>query len=89
MQIDNTKCAIDIPDPSSISDITFFLFPGCAVIPPGYGAILYFSTAPSFQLWELLGSISYDKPSATFRTGTVPVSIVLLYPYSVIINSTR
>lgn len=67
--VDASKCMIEVPAPHQISDITFFLFPSCAVIPPGYGAILYFATAPIFQQWELLGAVSYEKPSATFRTG--------------------
>ena len=34
----------------------------------GCGAVLYYSPPP-FTGWELLGSVSPDKQSGTFRTG--------------------
>lgn len=65
-QIDATKAITVLEHPASVSEITFFLLP-TTVIPPGYGAILYFSTPP-FQNWVLLGSVDPSKPSGTFRT---------------------
>lgn len=65
--IDNTKAITMVPYPTAVSEITFFLFPS-TIIPPNYGAILYYSIPP-FQQWELLGSIDPEKPSGVFRTG--------------------
>ena len=65
--IDATKAIIQVDDPSSITEVTFFSLPN-SQIPPGYGAILYYSVAP-FQNWVLLGSITPIRPSGIFRTG--------------------
>ena len=67
--IDNGKYMTEVPHPAGITDMTFFLFPTCNIIPPNYGAVIYFSTAPTFAQWELLGSLTLLKPSGTFRTG--------------------
>lgn len=50
-----------------IAEITFFMLPS-TIIPPGYGAILYYTAPPSGE-WEILGSVFLDKPSGMFRTG--------------------
>lgn len=65
--IDNTKAMTVIDYPASIAELTFFLLPNTP-IPPGYGAILYYSIPP-FQNWVLLGSVDPSKPSGIFRTG--------------------
>jgi hypothetical protein len=65
--VDSTKAVTVIDNPSFVTEITFFLLP-TTPIPPGYGAILYYSIPP-FQNWELLGSLDITKPSGTFRTG--------------------
>lgn len=66
-QIDATKAVTMVQYPSMVTEITFFLLPS-TLIPPGYGAILYYATPP-FQNWVLLGSVDPSKPSGTFRTG--------------------
>ena len=65
--IDNTKAVAMLENPSLIPEITFFILPSTP-IPVGYGAILYYSIPP-FQSWEILGSVSPEKPSGSFRTG--------------------
>jgi hypothetical protein len=65
--VDATKAITIVENPGSVTEITFFLLP-TTPIPPGYGAILYYSTPP-FQNWELLGSVDPTKPSGIFRTG--------------------
>lgn len=73
--VSETKCVTFIQYPSIVSELTFFLVPNAA-IPYGYGAILYYSTGVASMEnwstgneWVILGSISPEKPSGTFRTG--------------------
>jgi len=63
----STKAITMVDQPSTVSEITFFLLP-TTPIPAGFGAILYYSLPP-FQSWELLGSVDPSKPSGVFRTG--------------------
>eukprot|EP00428_Durinskia_dybowskii_P065411 CAMPEP_0170386398 /NCGR_PEP_ID=MMETSP0117_2-20130122/17013_1 /TAXON_ID=400756 /ORGANISM="Durinskia baltica, Strain CSIRO CS-38" /LENGTH=163 /DNA_ID=CAMNT_0010642217 /DNA_START=87 /DNA_END=575 /DNA_ORIENTATION=+ len=64
--VDATKAMAVIEQPATVTELTFFLLP-TTVIPPGYGAILYYSVPP-FQNWILIGSIDPSKPSGIFRT---------------------
>eukprot|EP01035_Chromulina_nebulosa_P021196 gene21196-27458_t len=64
--IDNTKAITMIQQPSTVPEITMFLLP-TAPIPNGFGAILYYSLPP-FQAWEIIGCVTIDKPSGSFRT---------------------
>lgn len=65
--IDNTKAVTIIESPGSVPELTFFLL-SSTVIPIGFGAILYYAIPP-FANWEIIGSVSPDKPSGSFRTG--------------------
>lgn len=65
--VDSTKAIAYIEQPCFVNELTFFLLPSTS-IPPGFGAILYYSVPP-FQGWEVIGSISPEKPSGIFRTG--------------------
>eukprot|EP00349_Pseudokeronopsis_sp_Brazil_P002159 CAMPEP_0202964564 /NCGR_PEP_ID=MMETSP1396-20130829/8645_1 /ASSEMBLY_ACC=CAM_ASM_000872 /TAXON_ID= /ORGANISM="Pseudokeronopsis sp., Strain Brazil" /LENGTH=183 /DNA_ID=CAMNT_0049686759 /DNA_START=128 /DNA_END=679 /DNA_ORIENTATION=- len=67
--LDSTKAITLVESPQMVSELTFFLLP-TTTIPPGYGAILYYSLPP-FQEWSLIGSIDLSKPSGAFRTGWV------------------
>jgi Protein of unknown function (DUF775) len=53
--IDATKAVAEIMYPQQIAEIVFFLLP-TSPLPPGSGAVLYYS-APPFANWELLGCI--------------------------------
>ena len=64
--IDSMKAVTVIQSPSTVPEITFFLLP-TTVIPPGYGAILYYAVPP-FTNWVIIGSVSLEKPSGSFRT---------------------
>jgi len=65
--VNSTKAISVVENPGVVAELTFFLLP-TTQIPPGYGAILYYSLPP-FQNWELLGEIDPSKPSGIFRTG--------------------
>lgn len=65
--VDSTKAFTVVENPAYVSELTFFLLP-TTVVPPGFGAILYYSLSP-FQSWEVIGSIDPSKPSGIFRTG--------------------
>lgn len=67
--LDSTKAVTVVEHPHMVSELTFFLLP-TTTIPPGFGAILYYSLPP-FQQWTLIGSIDPSKPSGIFRTGWV------------------
>lgn len=67
--LDTTKAITVVENPQMVSELTFFLLPTTS-IPPGYGAILYYSLPP-FQEWSLIGSVDPMKPSGIFRTGWV------------------
>lgn len=84
--VSETKCITFIQYPSIVSELTFFLVPN-AVIPHGCGAILYYCTGiASMENWStgnewiILGAISPDKPSATFRTGWTMQDILVNSP---------
>lgn len=62
-----SKAITVLPAPGLVNEITFFLLP-TTPIPEGYGAILYYAVPP-FDSWELIGCVSPEKPSGTFRTG--------------------
>lgn len=64
--INETRAVAALTDPCSVTEITFFLLP-TSPVPPGVGAILYYSV--DMTHWELLGSVSPEKPSGIFRTG--------------------
>jgi hypothetical protein len=64
--VDATKAMTIVEQPSAVTEITFFILP-TTIVPPGYGAILYYSVPP-FQNWILVGSVDPSKPSGTFRT---------------------
>ena len=49
-----------IPDPTSVTDLTFFLLPNSPV-PVGFGAVLYFAV-PVLQNWQLIGTVFAEKP---------------------------
>jgi protein Hikeshi len=65
--IDESKCVTEVYAPTTVTDLTFFMFP-TTPIPPGYGGVLYYSKPP-YTDWELLGCVSPEKPSGVFRTG--------------------
>mmetsp|Transcript_21496 Transcript_21496/g.32876 ORF Transcript_21496/g.32876 Transcript_21496/m.32876 type:complete len:203 (+) Transcript_21496:417-1025(+) len=56
---------------SAIPEVVFFLLPG-ANLPPQYGALVYWQAASASNNptgFELLGSVTGDRPSGVFRTG--------------------
>ena len=63
-----TRCISELSEPTLTNEITFFLLPQVS-IPPGHGAVLYFSKAPMFDQWEMIGAVTPEKPSGIFRTG--------------------
>ncbi len=64
--VDSTKAVTVLEQPSTVTELTFFLLPS-TTIPPGFGAILYYSVAP-YQNWILIGEVDPSKPSGIFRT---------------------
>ena len=67
-QISTDRFALNAEYPQGIEEITFFFLPSAAqLIPLNYGAVLYYSFPP-FNSWEIIGSITPNRPSGNFRT---------------------
>jgi hypothetical protein len=78
--LDSTKAVSLLDNPGTVNELTFFLLPSNSnIIPPGYGAILYYSIPP-FQNWVLIGSVCNEKPSGIFRTSWSTNEEVRLQP---------
>jgi len=76
--VSESKAVSIIQSPSTVAEITFFLLP-TSPCPPGFGAVLYFSIDQ--VNWQILGAISPEKPSGTFRTGWPSNEIVCNAPF--------
>ena len=76
--VSESKAVSIIQNPSTVTEITFFLLP-TSPCPPGFGAVLYFSIDQAN--WQILGAISPEKPSGTFRTGWPSNEIVYTAPF--------
>jgi hypothetical protein len=69
-QIDDRKFVVDIDDPASVPDLSLFLLPVAMErfpAPQCAGAALYFTE--DNENWQHIGSLSWDRPSDSFRTG--------------------
>lgn len=64
--LSESKAVTTLPDPQSITELTFFMLP-TTPCPPGFGCILYYSI--DLSNWVLVGSVSPEKQSGIFRTG--------------------
>lgn len=60
MDASGTKCVTEVPLPSQVTDLTFFLLPG-VMLPPGSGVALYYAMPP-FTEWTVLGALTAEKP---------------------------
>jgi len=63
-QISETQWTLDLPSPSQINNITFYLQ---SPLPEGYAAALSYSKPP-FQAIEFLGAIANERASDIFHT---------------------
>ncbi|KAK8809838.1 hypothetical protein WA158_000781 [Blastocystis sp. Blastoise] len=65
-QADERKFITQLPSPSNILELGFFMNPNCQL--PNYCVVLYYSFPP-FQDWEVLATVTPNCPTAIFRTG--------------------
>ena len=65
---DGAKLFLDVPAPRTVPELTLFLLPGAATLPPGSGLVIYWALPP-FETYSALGALTAEAPSATFRTG--------------------
>ena len=61
------KLMLDVLEPSTVNELSFFMLPG-AHLPPGHGAAIYYAMPPHTH-WSLLGAVHENAPSGVFRTG--------------------
>eukprot|EP00051_Salpingoeca_urceolata_P029862 m.491255 g.491255 ORF g.491255 m.491255 type:complete len:210 (+) comp29560_c0_seq1:348-977(+) len=75
-QVDVNKFMFPIVDPESANHVTVFML-GTMPFEPGYAGGVYLCWPGPEPAWYLLGFISNDKPSATFRIAkTKPIDAV-------------
>ena len=70
-QVSPTNVVSEIPDADNVNHIVIFLT-GSVPFPDGMAGAVYFSWPQpnGDQAWQLLGTISNNKPSAIFRSVT-------------------
>ncbi|RDD41794.1 Protein Hikeshi [Trichoplax sp. H2] len=67
-QVSQTHFVFDIPNADNVNHVVIFLL-GTIPLPDGFGASIFFCwpSPNSEPVWQLLGYISNQKPSAIFR----------------------
>lgn len=79
-QMGPTQWMTEIANPGVVPDVTFFIMPDALIsVPEGQGFILYYSVPPS-QNWQVLGTLTRQKPSGIFRTGWPTMSNIVGVP---------
>uniref|UniRef100_A0A667Y247 Protein Hikeshi n=1 Tax=Myripristis murdjan TaxID=586833 RepID=A0A667Y247_9TELE len=67
VQVSADKFVFNLPDYESVNHVVVFML-GTVPFPDGMGGAVYFSfPAAGGQVWQLLGFITNDKPSAIFK----------------------
>lgn len=69
VQVSSDKFVFNLPDYENVNHVVVFML-GTVPFPPGMGGAVYFSfpdPASGGPVWQLLGFITNDKPSAIFR----------------------
>lgn len=69
VQVSSDKFVFDLPDYESVKHVVVFML-GTVPFPAGVGGAVYFSfpdPAGGGPVWQLLGFITNDKPSAIFK----------------------
>lgn len=68
MQISSDKFVFNLPDYENVNHVVVFML-GTVPFPAGMGGAVYFSFPDSIggQVWQLLGFITNEKPSAIFK----------------------
>lgn len=69
VQVAPDKFVFNLPDYENVNHVVVFML-GTVPFPAGMGGAVYFSfpdRASGSQVWQLLGFITNDKPSAIFR----------------------
>ncbi|XP_034721595.1 protein Hikeshi-like [Etheostoma cragini] len=69
LQVSPDKFVFDLPDYESVNHVVVFML-GTVAFPAGTGGAVYFSfpdPASGAPVWQLLGFITNEKPSAIFK----------------------
>ncbi|XP_062302421.1 protein Hikeshi isoform X1 [Osmerus eperlanus] len=72
LQVANDKFVFNLPDYENVNHVVVFML-GTVPFPVGMGGAVYFSFPDQVggQVWQLLGFITNDKPSAIFKIASL------------------
>ncbi|XP_029937608.1 protein Hikeshi [Myripristis murdjan] len=81
VQVSADKFVFNLPDYESVNHVVVFML-GTVPFPDGMGGAVYFSfPAAGGQVWQLLGFITNDKPSAIFKISGLKKDEGVAHPF--------
>lgn len=89
VQVASDKFVFNLPDYEKVNHVVIFML-GTVPFPAGMGGAVYFSfpdAASGGQVWQLLGFITNDKPSAIFRISGLKAADGGHNPFSMMASS--
>ncbi|XP_068195149.1 protein Hikeshi [Antennarius striatus] len=88
VQVASDKFVFNLPDYESLNHVVVFML-GTVPFPAGMGAAVYFSfpDPASGPVWQLLGFISNDKPSAIFKISGLKAGVGGTHPFGMMASS--
>lgn len=88
-QVASDKFVFNLPDYESVNHVVVFML-GTVPFPAGMGGAVYFSfpdPASGGPVWQLLGFISNDKPSAIFKISGLKAGAGGAHPFGAVASS--
>lgn len=84
LQVASDKFVFNLPDCENVNHVVVFML-GTLPFPVGMGGAVYFSFPDSVggQVWQLLGFITNDKPSAIFKISNLKAGVGGAHPFGV------
>ncbi|KAM7376461.1 hypothetical protein PAMP_006192 [Pampus punctatissimus] len=89
VQVSSDKFVFNLPDYETVNHVVVFML-GTVPFPAGMGGAVYFSfpdPASGGPVWQLLGFITNDKPSAIFRISGLKVGEGGAHPFGSMTSS--
>lgn len=89
LQVASDKFVFNLPDYEDVNHVVVFML-GTVPFPAGLGGAVYFSfpdTASGGPVWQLLGFITNDKPSAIFKISGLKAGVGGAHPFGMMSSS--
>lgn len=89
VQVFPDKFVFNLPDYENVNHVVVFML-GTVPFPVGMGGAVYFSfpdPASSGQVWQLLGFVTNDKPSAIFKISGLKAGVGGSHPFGAMSSS--